>query len=83
LQTAYGKTVSGVAQLAKKYHVPAIALAAIVAEDLTTLYDQGISSVFAIGDHPMSSEESKAHAAELLAATSERIMRVITECKRI
>ena len=83
LQTAYGKTVSGVAQLAKKYHVPAIALAAIVVDDLTPLYDQGLTSVFAIGDHPMSSEESKARTAELLAATSERIMRVITECKSI
>jgi glycerate kinase len=82
-QTAYGKTVSGVAQLAKKHHIPVIALAAIVADDLTELYDQGITSVFAIGDYPMSIEESKARTAELLAATSERIMRVIMECKSI
>ena len=75
-QTAYGKTVSGVAQLAKKHRVPVIALAAIVVDDLTELYDQGITSVFAIGDRPMSSKESKARTAELLAATSERIMRL-------
>ncbi|HEX7583997.1 MAG TPA: glycerate kinase [Prolixibacteraceae bacterium] len=75
-QTARGKTVSGVAQLAKKHHVPVIALAGIVCDDLTELYNQGITSIFAIGDQPMSLEESKTRAAELLAATSERIMRL-------
>jgi glycerate kinase len=76
-QTAFGKTVSGVAQLAKKYKVPVIALAGIVTDDLTELYELGITSAFAIGDQPMSLEESKARAAELLAATSERIMRMV------
>jgi glycerate kinase len=82
-QTAYGKTVSGVAQLAKKYRVPVIALAAIVTDDVTELYKQGITSVFAIADRPMSIEESKSRTTELLAATSERIMRLYTgfKCK--
>lgn len=76
-QTAIGKTISGVAQLAKKYHVPLIALAGIVKDDLTELYNQGITSVFAIGSGPMSLVESKAHAEELLSSTSERIMRLV------
>lgn len=76
-QTAYGKTVSGVAQLAKKYHVPVIALSGIVTDDLTDLYNQGVTSIFAIGNQPMSIEESKANAAKLLAGTSERIMRLV------
>lgn len=76
-QTAFGKTGSGVAQLAKKYQVPVIALAAIVTDDLTELHNQGVTSVFAIGNGPMSLEESKTRAAELLAATSERIMRMV------
>ncbi len=78
-QTAFGKTVSGVARLAKKQGVPVIALAGIVADDLAALYDQGITSVFAISDKPMSPEESKSRAGELLASTSERIMRLVTE----
>ncbi len=76
-QTAFGKTISGVAQLAKKYQVPVIALAGTVTDNLTELYDQGITSVFAIGNQPMSLEESKARASELLANTSEQIMRML------
>lgn len=76
-QTAYGKTVSGVAQLARKYQVPVVALAGIVNNDLTELYDLGVTSVFAIGNQPMSIEESKARATELLAGTTERIMRLV------
>ncbi|MCK9414365.1 MAG: glycerate kinase [Prolixibacteraceae bacterium] len=76
-QTAFGKTISGVAQLAKKYHVPVIALAGMFKDDLTELYNQGVTSVFAIGNEPMSLGESKARAKELLSSTSERIMRVV------
>ena len=77
-QTAFGKTISGVAQLAKKYQVPAIALAGTVTDDLTELYEQGVTSIFAIGNQPMSLEESKARAAELLANTTAQIMRIVT-----
>lgn len=76
-QTASGKTISGLAQLAKKYEVPVIALAGMVEDDLTALYEQGVTAVFAIADRPMSLKESKVRAGELLAATSGRIMRVI------
>ena len=76
-QTAFGKTISGVAQLAKKYHVPVIALAGIVKDDLTELYNQGVTTVFAIGNGPMNLMESKARAEELLSSTSERIMRIV------
>lgn len=77
-QTTFGKTISGVAQLGKKHQVPVIALAGMVYDDLTELYKQGLTSVFAIANHPMSLEESKANAAQLLTATSEQIMRLIT-----
>lgn len=76
-QTAFGKTVSGVAQLGKKHQVPVIALAGIVTDDLTELYEQGITTVFAIGNQLMSLAESKARASELLADTSEQIMRMV------
>ncbi len=76
-QTAFGKTISGVAQLAKKYHVPVIALAGMFKDDLTELYSQGVTSVFAIGGGPMSLGESKARAKELISSTSERIMRLV------
>ncbi len=75
-QTAFGKTISGVAQLGKKYEVPVVALGGMVCDNLTELYGQGITSIFAIGDKPMSLDESKSRTAELLASTSEQIMRL-------
>lgn len=81
-QTAFGKTVSGVAQLAKKHQVPVIALAGVVSDDLTKLYKQGLTSVFAIANQPMSLEESKKNASELLATTTEQIMRLVLEIEK-
>ena len=76
-QTAFGKTISGVAKLAKKYKVPVIALAGKLEGSFTELHNQGVSSVFSIADRPMSMEESKNRAAELLAGTTEQIMRML------
>jgi glycerate kinase len=80
-QTVYGKTVSGVAQIAKKHRVPVIALAGMVEGDLTEIYKFGVTSVYTITDRPMSLQESKERAGELLASTSERIMRLIMDFK--
>lgn len=77
-QTAFGKTISGVAQLGKKYQVPVIALAGMVSADLAELYNQGLTSAFAIANRPMSLDESKANAAQLLTETSEQIMRLVS-----
>lgn len=81
-QTAFGKTISGVAQLGKKYQVPVIALTGMVEGDLSELFKQGLTSAFAIANRPMSLEESKANAAQLLAATSEQIMRLVSEIEK-
>ena len=74
-QTVFGKTISGVALLAKKYQVPVIALAGIVEDGLDELYNQGITSVYTIGDQSMSTDESIARASELLTETTARILR--------
>lgn len=76
-QTAHGKTISGVARLARRYGAPVIALAGVVTGDLTELYNQGLTSAFAIADQPMSLDESIARASELLADRAEQIMRTI------
>ena len=76
-QTAHGKTISGVACIAHRQGVPVIALAGMVTGDLTELYSKGLTSAFAIADQPMSLEESKARASELLEGRAEQIMRTI------
>jgi glycerate kinase len=75
-QTAFGKTISGVAKLGKKHQVPVIAFAGIAADDLTELYNLGVTSVFTISEKPITIEESKNRAAELLANTAERVARL-------
>jgi glycerate kinase len=77
-QTAFGKTISGVAQLGKKHQVPVIALAGMIEGDLNNLYKQGLTSAFAIANRPMSLEESKANSAQLIASISEQAMRLIS-----
>ena len=76
-QTAHGKTISGVARMAQRHGVPVIALAGMIEGDLTELYSLGLTSAFAIADHPMSLEESKSRASELLEKRTEQIMRTI------
>lgn len=76
-QTAHGKTISGMARMAQRHGVPVIALAGMVEGDLTELYSQGLTSAFAIADQPMSLEESKARASELLEKRTEQVMRTI------
>ena len=82
-QTAFGKTVSGVARLGQKYHVPVFALAGTVDEDLAELYKQGLTSAFSITNRPMNLEESKANAAQLIASTSEQVMRLISGVEKV
>ena len=81
-QTTFGKTISGVALLGKRHQVPVIALAGIVSGDLSELYKKGLTSAFAIANRPLSLEESKTNATELLAATSEQIMRLVSEIEK-
>ena len=76
-QTAFGKTISGVAQLGQKYQVPVIALAGIIEGGIEDLCKQGLTSAFAIANRPMSLDESKANAARLIASTSEQVMRLV------
>lgn len=76
-QSAFGKTINGVARLALQHKKPAIALAGIIKGDLTELYRQGITAAFSIANGPMSLEESKAQAFGLLADRTEQILRII------
>ena len=76
-QTASGKTISGVGQLAKKYNLPVIALAGEVTDSLKELYNQGVTAVFSIGNSSVSVAESKARAAELLTDKAEQLMLIV------
>lgn len=76
-QTAYGKTICGIAQLAKKYQKPVVVLAGIVEDGWSELHEKGVTSVFAIGDRPMCLNESIARAEELVTKTTAQVMRTV------
>jgi glycerate kinase len=76
-QTSYGKTVAGVARMAKERGLPVIALAGEVAADAASLREQGIDAALSIAPGPMTLAESEARAAELLSAAAERVGRLL------
>jgi glycerate kinase len=76
-QTQYGKTPYGVANLAKKYNIPVIAIAGGIGNDAEDLYLKVFDCIFSIVDKPMALEEAMKNSELLLQKTAERIMRVI------
>lgn len=75
-QTLYGKTVIGVALLAKKHRVPVVVIAGKVDDDINEIYEKGVTSVFSIVNEPMSLEEAIKGADNLIKSCVENVMRV-------
>ncbi|WP_317982073.1 glycerate kinase [Paenibacillus glycanilyticus] len=74
-QTSSGKAPMGVAQLAKKHGVPAIALAGSVGSGIDVLHAEGISSVHGIMNTPMTLQEAMERAPILLEQSAEQVIR--------
>lgn len=72
-QTAHGKTPAGVAQLANKHNIPAIALAGSVGEGADTLRDHNILAIFPILPEPCTKEDAYKSAAENLTRTARQV----------
>jgi glycerate kinase len=75
-QSAFGKTIAGVAAAAAEQGVPVIALAGSVADGYRALYEHGVTAVLSIGDRPMPLAEALARGPELLARCAESTMRL-------
>jgi len=76
-QSCNGKTPYGVAMAAREQGIPVIALVGAMGSGAEIMFDYGVNSIFSIVDKPMSSEESMANAAALLASTANRVMRAL------
>jgi len=76
-QTKYGKTIAGIAKIAKKYNVPTIVLAGRVGDDIGELYDMGVTSVFGIVDRPKNLDEALKDGYSSVKKTSENIARLL------
>jgi len=76
-QTAHGKTPFGVAQIAKKYNIPVIALVGSIGTGVDVLYERGIDSIFSIVEGPMSLEECMKNGPILTERTAGRVIRAL------
>lgn len=74
-QTQYGKTPFGVAQLARKYGKPVIAVAGTLDQGAEVLYDQGFHVILPILDQPGDLAYALAQGERLLEQSGERIGR--------
>jgi glycerate kinase len=78
-QTLNGKVVFAVATLAKASGVPAIAICGKVAADFETIKACGLAYIVSICNRPMSYEESKQEAYELVLQTTANIITLMNE----
>jgi glycerate kinase len=74
--TVGGKTVAGVARLARRLGVPAIAMAGGIGQGAEDLLELGLDAYFCICNSPTTLERAMREAEPLLASTSEQIVRV-------
>ena len=65
-QSLYGKAISGVANAAKRAHVPTFCLVGCIGDDKAELLKMGVADILAIGDIAPNAAYSMAHAGELL-----------------
>ncbi len=72
-QTAFGKTVSGVARAAKRHRIPVLALGGEVTDDAVALHEAGVTALLSIAPGPMGLEESMCSAATLLESSAKEI----------
>lgn len=75
-QTAYGKSVGAVAALAKKYHLPVLAIAGGLGDNYQELYQLGIDGLAVLPSGPMTLTAAMQNAARLTSESTERALRL-------
>ena len=66
IQTLHGKTIMGIASLAKKHSIPVLVFTGSIGHGISEIYDQGVTAIFSIVNKPMSLETAIKNASELL-----------------
>ncbi len=76
-QTLQGKTVAGIARIAKKHQVPVIVITGKIGENIDGIYDMGVSSIFSIINQPMALETAIKQAPQLIENCVLNIMKAM------
>lgn len=80
-QTLYGKTPIAIAQLAKSYNIPVIAIVGKIGKGYKAIYEAGITAVFSICDGPRSDDFCRTHAKILIEQLSVNIAKLVRHLK--
>ena len=81
-QTLYGKTIAGIAKMAKRNHVPVIVLTGKIGDRIEGLYEIGVSAIFAIANQPMSLSTAIKDTPKLLQECTSNIIRTIKSFRK-
>lgn len=76
-QTACGKLVCRLGDLAKRHGVPAVCISGTVLPCARNLYDHGITALFSAADRPMGLDSAMENAALLLENAAENVARLL------
>jgi len=76
-QTKFGKTISGIAKIAKKHNIPLIALGGRVTDDAKELYDIGVTALFCIMDSVKTLDKALEDSYKSTAKVSENIGKLL------
>ncbi len=76
-QTAYGKSVGAVAEIAKRYDLPVLAFAGSLGDNYQVVYKLGVDAVTALPSSPMTLTYAMENAARLISDAAERACRLI------
>lgn len=82
-QVKYGKTIFGVAKLAKKHKIPVIALCGTITDEAYELHRYGISVLESIISAPMSLEEAMKNTKKFLKKKAGELIRLISLSKNL
>ncbi len=74
-QTAYGKSVGAVAEIAKRFNLPVLAFAGSLGEHYQVAYDLGVDAVAALPNSPMTLTYAMENAPRLIREATERACR--------
>ena len=82
-QTAYGKSVGAVAEIAKRYGLPVLAFAGSLGENYQVVYKLGVDAVAALPASPMTLTYAMENATRLISDAAERACRFMQVGARI
>jgi len=76
-QTLNGKTIMGIAAMAKKHNVPVIVLTGKIGDNIEDIYSIGVNAIFSIVNRPMALSEAICEAPLLIQQCTTNFIRTI------